>query len=184
MLRRVPRGDRHAERARHRHRLHEVERVGQVAEALAEEERGRDRVEPLGADLAIARAADVPGDPGGQQHLVRVTFEKDVLQSDLEVVEAGHRLAVIGVEQPPVAAEAEAEVGAEPFRKLTRDVGRARRRLVALATQLDAGHRRQRQLVGDEGIVGGERRGKEALAGEAVREGRVGGAPARKGASE
>ena len=154
-----------AEGASQRQRPDELQRLRQVAEALAPEERGGDRVERLGADLLAAGAADVPAQPGRQQHLVLGVLEEHVLQRHFHVVEAVEQRGLVGVEELVGAGQRDAEVGGEALGDLGADVRLARRRV---AGRLDVRDRRQRQLVGHEGIVDAERRREEPLADEPV----------------
>src|SRR5437867_7446104 len=101
--------ERDAERSRERDGLDRIERVRQIAEALSEEQRGRDRVVLLGIHPMAAGPADIPGQTHRGERLVRVALEEDVLDGDLEVVEAGDGLPAVRVERPPGATEAKSE---------------------------------------------------------------------------
>ena len=162
------RRERQADGAGEGKRLDVVETVRQIAEPLAEEQRGRDRVERLGAHLLAAGASDIPAHAGGDQGLVLLALEEDVLQRDLHVVEAGQLRASVGIEDLVGAAEREAEVAAQALGELGADGRVARGRRLVVTAQLDVRDRGQRQLVGDERIVDRQRRRKEPLADEAV----------------
>src|SRR5690348_12056805 len=76
-------------------RLEVTKAVGQVAEAIAVEERRRHGAERLGADAARTGAAEVQVEPHGGDRLVSVALVELVFQARRDVVEAVLRRAVL-----------------------------------------------------------------------------------------
>ena len=167
------RGHRQPQHAGDRQGFHQLELVRKIAEALAEEELRCPGVEALGVDLLTPGAAHVPAEAERQQELVRGVLEEHVLRGDFQIVEAAHGRALVGIQHGEASGERDSEIGAEPLRELAAQADLLRRGRLLGAPELEVRDRRQRQLVGHEGIVGGQGRGKEPLADQAVSLGHV-----------
>src|SRR4029077_6953295 len=72
-------------------------------------------------------------------------------------------------------SEPESEIRRDALGEVDRRVGFQRRGRIVARAGLSPPDGGQRQLVGDEGVIGGERRGEEPLSREAVAEGVAGG---------
>ena len=135
--------------------------VGQVAEALAELDRRRERRRALG-DCTAAGAANLPVEPGGEDELVlgvAIEFERG---RNLQIAEASFAGLAGRLCIDMADAHADGEAGEDRLGIIDVDIG-----LV-----IEGRDRRQRQLVRRERIVGGDRRRKEPLADDSVSDGR------------
>src|SRR5262249_29412699 len=103
-------GDSQPERAGHRERFDVAQAVGQVTQALAEEQRGREGRGGLGPHALLPGSADVDVDAAGDDQLVLRTLHEDVLEPDRHVVEAGDGGPVAGSVENHRGAEGQPEV--------------------------------------------------------------------------
>ncbi|CAG9230792.1 hypothetical protein BCAR13_610014 [Paraburkholderia caribensis] len=156
------RRERGARLARDRDGAQIRQRIGQVAEALAGEDRRRDGREAL-ANRVAARAAQVRIDAYRRHELVRLVHVQQVLEADAEVVEAVRGRIVL----PDVgASERHREARRNQLVVLEAEAVDA---LVAIVAAHALVAVFQIEFVADAGIVDGHRRGEDTVARNRVR---------------
>jgi len=101
---------------------------------------------------------------------VFVTLVELILCTGSEVVESGLCGPAIRSQSQIARAEADSEIGRDALADVDRDALPQGRRVVARPS---AGESRQRQLVRDKRILGGQSRRKEPLARESVGVGKI-----------
>ena len=99
-----------ADETGHRERAQELRLRRQIAEALAEEERWRDRAEGFGAHALGTAASDVQVDARRQQRLVRIAMVELVFNAGGEIVEPALGLAFIRAQPFVGCAETDTEI--------------------------------------------------------------------------
>src|SRR5215467_12496165 len=100
--------------------------IGQVAEALAEENRRGEGTEGLRADALRAGAAEVGIDPDGRDGLARLIPVELVFETDSQIVPPALGISTIGLELLVHGAEPHAEVLGDSLRHVHREIRLAR----------------------------------------------------------
>jgi hypothetical protein len=114
------------------------ERVGQVSHALAEQKGGFEEVEGLGARLLSPGSPCLPSEGDGENRLVGGIREELIFEGHLEIAEAALRPIVCrGVEEIPLPAERDTEIGEDTLRELAGNVGDLACRYFAITGLLD-----------------------------------------------
>src|SRR5262249_26177418 len=140
---------------------------GQVTEALADEQRRCEGAERFRADALRPRSPDIDIETHRRDGFLFGVLVELVLEAGGNVVEATLPLAAFRLQLLVKRAQTDAEVLGDALGDVGREASFLRRRF-ATGGLLEIRDRRQRQLVGNEGILDQERRGKEALARKAM----------------